>query len=157
MDNSEDRFYQLINHYRGDGPYLYEGDRVEIDAASGTFNLPFGYTNKRIAEKLKAQIDRCCHLSSAYTNPMSQEILARFMPHLPEGINRIKLRDVTGSGAVEGAIRMAQKYTGKSGVISLFTAHHGQSLATAQISGNAFRLEHFKVNIDDLELLEVRL
>ncbi len=42
---------------------------------------------------------------------------------------------------------MAQKRTGRSGVISLCLAHHGQSLATAQISGNAFRIRDFKVDV----------
>ncbi|MBJ7222326.1 MULTISPECIES: class-III pyridoxal-phosphate-dependent aminotransferase [unclassified Brenneria] len=143
-----DRFESMISRYKGDGPYLQVDDIKYIDAASGTFNLQFGYTNKRIADKLKAQIDRCAHLSSAYTREISQCILKKLIKHTPENIDRIWLRDVSGSGAVECAIRMAQKYTGRSGVISLFLAHHGQSLATAQISGNAFRIKHFHVNID---------
>lgn len=148
MNNKSSEFERMMGRYKGDGPYLHDGERVMIDAASGTFNLPFGYTHKRLANKLKQQIDRCAHLSSAYTRPITEHILKRLMPHLPEGIDRIWLRDVSGSGAVEGAIRMAQKYTGRSGVVSLFMSHHGQSLATTRISGNAFRLQHFTANID---------
>jgi 4-aminobutyrate aminotransferase-like enzyme len=80
---------------------------------------------------------------------MSQEILKKLTPYLPSEINRIWLRDVSGSVAVECAIRMAQKFTGRSGVITLYMAHHGQSLATAQISGNAFRIKDFQVVIPD--------
>ncbi|WP_108651035.1 class-III pyridoxal-phosphate-dependent aminotransferase [Dongshaea marina] len=148
MNNATDMFENLIGQYKGDGPYLHDGERKLIDAASGTFNLPLGYTNQRVADKLKQQIDRCTHLSSAYTKPISDHILTRLKKHLPENIDRIWLRDVSGSGAVEGAIRMAQKYTGRSGVISLFKSHHGQSLATAKISGNAFRLQNFTSSID---------
>ncbi|HGJ5877233.1 MAG TPA: aminotransferase class III-fold pyridoxal phosphate-dependent enzyme [Arsenophonus sp.] len=43
---------------------------------------------------------------------------------------------------------MSQKTTSRSGFISLYLAHHGQSLATAQISGNAFRIKNFRVNIE---------
>lgn len=148
MKTKDIEFEHMISRYKGDGPYLHDGDRVIIDAASGTFNLPFGYTHERLTEKLKQQIDRCAHLSSAYTKPIAEQILKRLKPHLPDGIDSLWLRDVSGSGAVEGAIRMAQKYTGRSGVISLFMSHHGQSLATARISGNAFRLHHFTANID---------
>lgn len=148
MNSKNDNFEQMMGRYKGDGPYLHVGEQVMIDAASGTFNLPFGYTHARLADKLKQQIDRCAHLSSAYTKPIAQQILNRLKPHLPAGIDSMWLRDVSGSGAVEGAIRMAQKYTGRSGVISLFVSHHGQSLATAGISGNAFRLRHFTANID---------
>lgn len=148
MNSEYDDFENLIGRFKGDGPYLYDGDRVMLDAASGTFNLPFGYTHTRLANKIKEQIDRCAHLSSVYTKPIAEQILNRLKPYLPEGIDSLWLRDVSGSGAVEGAIRMAQKYTGRSGVISLFLSHHGQSLATARISGNAFRLQHFSSNID---------
>lgn len=145
MTNS---IYDLLKQYKGDGPYLYIKDQKKIDAASGTFNLPVGYTNERIATKLKEQIDRCCHLSSNYTREISECILKKLIKYTPKDINRIWLRDVSGSGAVECAIRMSQKATGKSGVISLYLAHHGQSLATAQISGNAFRIKDFRINIE---------
>lgn len=148
MNSNRDDFDAMIGSFKGTGPYLYDGKTTLIDAASGTFNLPFGYTHPRLINKLKEQIERCAHLSSAYTKPLSENILTRLKPYLPAEINRIWLRDVSGSGAVEGAIRMAQKYTGRSGVISLFASHHGQSLATASISGNAFRLEHFANNIE---------
>ncbi|CDG19313.1 aspartate aminotransferase family protein [Xenorhabdus doucetiae] len=138
----------MLSRFIGHGPYLIIDGEKYIDAASGTFNLPLGYTNDRIAEKLKQQIDRCTHLSSAYTREMSQYILRKLVKYTPEGVDRIWLRDVSGSGAVECAIRIAQKATGRSGVISLFLAHHGQSLATAQISGNAFRIKDFHINID---------
>lgn len=138
---------EILDRFRGDGPYLYVDGRRLIDAASGTFNLPLGYTNEKIGARIKAQIDRGCHLSSAYTWEMSQIILRNLRKHLPEDLSRIWLRDVSGSGAVECAIRMAQKRTGRSGVMSFYLAHHGQSLATAQISGNAFRLQNFKVDI----------
>lgn len=148
MKSNRDNFDAMIGRFKGDGPYLRDGEIILIDAASGTFNLPFGYTHPRLTNKLKEQIERCAHLSSAYTKPMAENILAQLKPYLPVGINRIWLRDVSGSGAVEGAIRMAQKYTGRSGVISLFASHHGQSLATASISGNAFRLAHFANHIE---------
>lgn len=141
-------FQQIQSKYKGEGPYLFIDNNKYLDAASGTFNLPVGYTHKRIADKLKEQIDRCIHLSSAYTGEMSHCILQKLLKYLPEKINRIWLRDVSGSGAVECAIRMAQKKTGRAGVISLFLAHHGQSMVTAEISGNAFRIKNFHVNIE---------
>ncbi|PHM74512.1 aspartate aminotransferase family protein [Xenorhabdus kozodoii] len=138
----------MLSRYVGHGPYLIIDGEKYIDAASGTFNLPLGYTHDRMTEKLKQQIDRCTHLSSAYTREMSQYILSKLLKYTPEGVDHIWLRDVSGSGAVECAIRIAQKSTGRSGVISLFLAHHGQSLATAQISGNAFRIKDFHINIE---------
>lgn len=143
-----DILYDYLNKYKGDGIYLTIDGIRYIDAASGTFNLPLGYTNRRIAEKLKEQIDRCAHLGSLHTVAMSKIILEKLKKFLPHNLNRIWLRDITGSGAVECAIRIAQKYTQHSGVISLFMSHHGQSMATAEISGNSFRLKNFNISIN---------
>lgn len=54
----------------------------------------------RINDKLKQQIDRCTHLSSTFTREMSICILQKLTKYLPEKINRICFRDVSGSGAV---------------------------------------------------------
>lgn len=40
-------FEMLIVKYQGDGPYLIIDGNKYIDAASETFNLSLGYTNKR--------------------------------------------------------------------------------------------------------------
>jgi 4-aminobutyrate aminotransferase-like enzyme len=61
----------------------------------------------------------------------------------PENIRRVHLKVASGSGANEGAIKLAQRATGRRDVISLFRSHHGQTLATTAISGNAFRREPF--------------
>lgn len=139
---------EALSQYHGHGPFLDINGTPYLDIASGTFNLPLGYTHPRLTEALQGQLTRCAHLSSAFTRPISELLLARLRPYLPEGIERMWLRDVTGSGAVEGAIRMAQKATGRSGVLSLFKSHHGQSMITAQISGNAFRLAHFHASLE---------
>ncbi len=47
--------------------------------------------------------------------------------------------DITGSTANECAVKIAQKATGASDVISLFLSHHGQTQFATGISGNAFR------------------
>lgn len=144
MNNSLEK---QLERFQGDGAYLYIDGKKHIDAASGTFNLPLGYTNDSVGSRIKEQIDRGCHLSSSYTREMSQTLLERLRTYLPKDLSRTWIRDVSGSGAVECAIRMAQKHTGRSGVISFYLSHHGQSLATAQISGNAFRIQNFKVEI----------
>lgn len=61
---------------------------------------------------------------------------------MPDQINDFWFRDIVGSTANECAIKIAQKATGNSEIISLFLSHHGQSIFTTEISGNAFRKEH---------------
>src|SRR5690348_8996231 len=105
---------------RGDGVRLRVGGSSYIDCASGTFNLSLGYSAPDVRAALHEQIDRCCHLSSELTRAKSLEIFESLRGHLPEHIESYWFRDITGSTAVECALRIALKATGKTEIISLF-------------------------------------
>jgi 4-aminobutyrate aminotransferase-like enzyme len=127
----------------GRGVHLQVGGESYIDCASGTFNLSLGYSNRQVIDALHAQLERASHLSSDLTRVKSAEVFALMREFLPEHINAFWFRDITGSTANECAIRIAQKATGKSDIVSLFLSHHGQSAAATGISGNAFRQRSF--------------
>lgn len=131
----------------GEGVRLTLEGREYIDCASGTFNVSLGYSNRKIIEPLHRQLDRAAHLSSAFTAQKAQEIFAQLREFLPAQIDRFWFRDITGSTANECAIRMAQKFTGRSEVISLFLSHHGQSALATGISGNSFRQRAFSLPV----------
>lgn len=128
----------------GDGIFLRKDNGEEyLDAVSGTFNLSLGYNHPYISENLKKQIDQVIHMSSTFTGPYGDECLNEILTHAPENINSGWMRDITGSTANECAIRIAQKFTSKSDIISLYLSHHGQTMFTSSISGNSFRRKSF--------------
>ncbi|SFR80172.1 aspartate aminotransferase family protein [Anaeromicropila populeti] len=132
-----------LEKYSGKGINLYIDGKRYIDCASGTFNLSLGYSTEEHIEALCSQLHKCCHLSSSYTTEKSKEIFELMKEYLPEQIGAFWFRDIIGSSANECAIRIAQKATGKTDVISLFVSHHGQSSLTTCVSGNAFRRKSF--------------
>ncbi|MEU4160659.1 aspartate aminotransferase family protein [Actinoplanes sp. NPDC026670] len=131
--------------YVGDGIYLHVRGERFIDCASGTFNVSLGYSAPEIIEALHAQLDRTAHLSSDFTRSRSAEIFDLMRDDLPEHIGAFWFRDITGSGANEAAIRIVQKATGRSDIVSLFLSHHGQTVGTTGVSGNAFRQRSFSL------------
>lgn len=135
-----------LERYFGQGIYLYIDGKRYIDCASGTFNLALGYSAEEIVEAVDKQLHRCAHLSSTFTKEKSKEIFELLREFLPEQIDDFWFRDIIGSSANECAIRIAQKATGKSDIISLFLSHHGQSVLTTGISGNAFRRQNFSLS-----------
>lgn len=135
-----------LEKYIGQGIYLYVDGEKYIDCASGTFNLALGYSADEIIEAVDNQLHRCAHLSSVFTHEKSKEIFELLREFLPEQIDDFWFRDIIGSTANECAIRIAQKATGKSDVMSLFLSHHGQSVLTTGISGNAFRRKSFSLS-----------
>lgn len=132
------------DHLRGDGLWLttVDGTRL-LDAASGTFNLPLGYSHPHVVAAVKSQAARVAHVSSAFSKPLGDVLAERLLAHAPEHLNRSWIRDVTGSTANECAVKIAQVATGRRQVVSFFLSHHGQTMATTAMSGNAFRRARF--------------
>ncbi|MFJ4230556.1 aspartate aminotransferase family protein [Cellulosimicrobium cellulans] len=126
----------------GEGVYLIDEDgRSYIDCASATFNLSLGYGHPAVIAAMRAQADRLVHVTSGFQTEVINELCAMLVELAPAGMARAHLKVASGSGANEGAIKMAQRATGARDVITLFRSHHGQSALTASISGNAFRRE----------------
>jgi 4-aminobutyrate aminotransferase len=89
------------------------------------------------------QLRKCAHVSSSYSAPYAQAVLDALLELAPDNLGSGWMRDITGSTANECAIKIAQKSTGKTDVLSFHLSHHGQTLFTTAISGNAFRRTAF--------------
>ncbi|WP_372424443.1 aspartate aminotransferase family protein [Salinarimonas chemoclinalis] len=145
--------HAALGFTHGEGIRLVRADGARfIDAASGTFNVPLGYDNEAVVAPVLDQLARVSHLGSSFSRTESARLVERLVALAPGGMTRGWLRDLTGSTANECAVRIAQKATQKSGVLSLFLSHHGQTLFTTAISGNAFRKESFPVATADVSL-----
>lgn len=125
---------------RGDGVWLHCDDGPPyLDAVSGTFNLPLGYDHPQVVRCVSEQLGRIAHVSSHFAAQRVAALRQKLLAFAPPQIDAVWLRDITGSTAVEGAVKIAQKATGKTDIISLFHSHHGQTMYATAISGNAFR------------------
>jgi 4-aminobutyrate aminotransferase len=131
---------------RGDGLRLFCADGTEyLDAVSGTFNLPLGYNHPHVVDAVRRQAGLMSHLSSELARPYALRLLQRLSEFAVPGLTAGWIRDATGSTAVECAIKIAQKATGKSDVITLFHAHHGQTALMRSMSGPGWRRAAFPV------------
>ena len=132
---------------RAEGIYIWDtAGREYIDCASGTFDQPLGHGHPALIEAIKRQADSLAYAGSPVVGKIVGELAEKLISISPPNLNRVHLRDLTGSTAVEGAIKIAQAATGKRDVIALFGSHHGQTSWTTDISGNAFRREEIPVH-----------
>lgn len=128
----------------GKGIYLYDKNGKEyIDCAAGTFNLSLGYSHPEIIEAVKGQLDKLVHVTSSYMTDPVARLIEKLIEITPKSLTKIHLKVSGGSTANEGAIKMAQNYNGKSGVISLFRSHVGQTIYTMNASGLSNRRKPF--------------
>jgi 4-aminobutyrate aminotransferase-like enzyme len=123
---------------RGDNARLWDVDgRMYLDTMSGSAGPAMvGHANPRVAEAVAAQMARLPTTNILHQSAPVIEYCTRLSATAPEGLDRVALM-AGGGDAVEAAIKMAMRVTGKTEVLSLHGAYHGMSLATMSLAGIA--------------------
>ena len=150
MSRSEDvhelNYYKISDYRmrRGKGIYLYDADEREyLDCSSGTFNLSLGYGHPEVIAAVRDQAERLIHVTSSFQTGPVNELVRRLVEVSPSNLTKVHLKVSGGSTANEGAVKMAQAATGRRDVITLFRSHHGQTMMTTTLSGEAYRKAPF--------------
>jgi 4-aminobutyrate aminotransferase-like enzyme len=129
---------------RGRGVFLFDRDgKSYIDCASGTFNLILGYSNAEVLEAVAHQANQLVHVTSSFQSGPVDEMVRRLVEIVPDNLTTIHPKVCSGSTANEGAIKIAQHFTGNRDIITHFRSHLGQTMMMTSLSGNAFRKEPF--------------
>lgn len=129
---------------RGTGSFLYdESGREYLDFFSGAGTLSYGHNNPLLKERLIEYLrsDGVTHGLDMAT-VAKREFLRRFSDTIlrPRGlIYKVQFPGPTGTNAVEAALKLARKATGRSQVLFFHNAYHGMTLGALAVTGNAFK------------------
>lgn len=124
------------------GSFLYDEDGKEyIDFFCGAGGLNYGHNNEYIKEKVLEylQSDGVMHALDMYTAP-KREFLEFYEEKIlkPRGLNyKIQFPGPTGTNAVEAALKLARKVTGRSNVFAMMGGFHGMTLGSLALTTDA--------------------
>lgn len=109
----------------GKGAHLWDVDGNDyIDFMCGAGPGIFGYDNEEYIQALKEQLDTLYYLvSGAAQTPMEVELAEKFVQHVPCA-EKVRLC-LSGTEAVQLAIRLARAYTGRRYFIRFEGHYHG--------------------------------
>ncbi len=132
---------------RAEGVFLYGGDRQYIDLISGIGVSNVGHRHPKVVQAAKDQLDRYMHLMvyGEYIQSPQVKLAEALSKTLPSPLDNVYLLN-SGSEAVEGAIKLAKRYTGRPKILSCYDAYHGSSHGALSASGD----ENFKQNFRPL-------
>jgi diaminobutyrate-2-oxoglutarate transaminase len=125
---------------RAKGAELYdEGGRAYLDFLCGAGTLNYGHNPDHIKHRLIEHLteDRIVHGLDMYTT-VKRDFLAAFSATVlaPRGLDyKVQFCGPTGANAVEAALKLARKVTGRRGVVSFSGGFHGMSAGAAAVSG----------------------
>ncbi len=139
-----------------DGIYLYGPDKKKyIDLISGVSVCNAGHNNPKIAHAVTEQLKAYSHLMVYGEFIQSPQVqFADFLTSLlPEKLNNVYFVN-SGSEAIEGAMKLAKRYTGKTEIIACKNAYHGSSQGALSILGNEEMKQSFRPLLPDICFIE---
>jgi acetylornithine/N-succinyldiaminopimelate aminotransferase len=136
----------LLEIVSAEGIYLYSADgKKYIDLISGVSVSNTGHRHPKVVAAVKEQVDSYMHLM--VYGEMIQSPQVRYAERLT-GLLPARLDTCffvnSGSEAVEGALKLSKRFTGKSRILYFRNAYHGSTHGALSVQGgelfrNAFR------------------
>ncbi len=136
-------FPQTFDKARGSKIWATNG-KYYLDFLAGAGSLNYGHNNPTFKQALVSYItgDRICHSLDLHTQAKERFLRAfQDIILMPRDLNYVlQFTGPTGTNAVEAALKLARKVTGRTNVISFTNGFHGVTLGALALTGN----KHFR-------------
>jgi acetylornithine/succinyldiaminopimelate/putrescine aminotransferase len=138
------------------GIYLYGSDAKEyIDLVSGVAVSNLGHQHPDIINAVKNQADHYMHLMvyGEFIQSPQVKLAENLAGILPPQLHSTYFV-TSGSEAIEGAIKLAKRFTGRTEIIAFKNAYHGGTQGALSICGNEHLKNAFRPLLPDTRFLE---
>jgi acetylornithine/N-succinyldiaminopimelate aminotransferase len=142
---------------RAEGIYLFDkSGKCYIDLISGISVSSIGHRHPRVIQAIHNQLEQYMHLMVYGEYIQSTQVLLakKLAAILPLGLESCYFVN-SGSEAIEGALKLAKRYTGRSGIYSFKNAYHGSSHGSLSVMGNESFKQAFRPLLPDVHFLEI--
>lgn len=114
-----------------------------LDLISGIGVSSVGHRHPSVVNAIKNQVDHHLHVMvyGEFVQSPQVKLAEAIANTLPEHLNSVYLVN-SGSEAIEGAMKLAKRYSGKPNIVSCINAYHGSSHGALSLTGS----ESFKKN-----------
>ena len=122
---------------RGEGHHLWDdqGKRY-LDFACGIATTSLGHAHPAVNAAIHAQVDRLVHVSSGLGYVESVNLLAeRLAATCPAPLDTVFLAN-SGAEAIEAAMKLSRRVTGRPGYIAFRNAFHGRTYGAASLTSS---------------------
>ncbi len=150
---SEHPLAMEISHAKGS--YIYDTNgKAYLDFVAGVSANTLGHQPKRVNDAIKAQLDKYSHVMvyGEFAQHPATEFCKLLATHLPEPLNKTYLVN-SGTEAIEGALKLARRVTGRSQWISCYNAYHGNTMGSMSVMGYEERKQIFRPLIPDVDFI----
>lgn len=141
---------------KAEGVYLFDvSGKKYIDLISGISVSNVGHRHPKVLSAIKEQLDKYMHLMvyGEYIQSPQVQLAKLLTDNLPPNLNSVYFVN-SGSEAIEGAMKLAKRATGRTEIISFKNAYHGSTQGSLSIMGNEEFKNAFRPLLPDTRQIE---
>jgi len=135
-------FPLLLEFERAEGVYMYDKyGRAYVDLISGIGVSNLGHSHPYVVTAIKDQLDKYMHLMvyGEYVQTPQIRFAEKLISILPPNLQSVYFTN-SGAEAVEGALKLSKRFTGRPQIIAFHNSYHGSTQGALSVMGN----EEFK-------------
>ena len=120
------------------GSYIYDvNGKAYLDFIAGVSACSLGHSNPIITDAVKKQLDKYTHVMvyGEYVQSPQYKLAKLLANNLPENLSTTYFVN-SGAEAIEGAMKLAKRATGRPEIISCKNSYHGSTHGALSIMGN---------------------
>ena len=133
-----------ISHAKGS--YIYDTKGVaHLDFVAGVSACSLGHSHPRVVKAITEQAQKYMHVMvyGEYVQSPAVALTKLLAQHLPDPLETTYLVN-SGTEAIEGALKLARRATGRAEIIYANLAYHGNTMSALSVMGYEQRKEAFK-------------
>ncbi|MCK8141659.1 aspartate aminotransferase family protein [Flavobacterium sp. I-SCBP12n] len=137
------------------GSYIYDtNNKKYLDFVAGVSACPLGHQHPRVNQAIKDQLDKYSHVMvyGEYSQSPAVEYCKLLASLLPSSLDKTYLVN-SGTEAIEGALKLARRTTGRGQLISCHNAYHGNTMGSMSVMGFEERKQVFRPLIPDVDFI----
>ena len=141
---------------KASGSYIYDTNNNKyLDFVAGVSASNLGHNNKKIKKAVLKQIDLYWHVMvyGEFIQKPTVKLCKLLSQNLPKLLSNTYLTN-SGTEAIEAAMKLAKRVTGKSELIAAKNGYHGNTQGAMSIMGFEERKRAYRPLIPDIKFIE---
>ncbi|MDT0687484.1 aspartate aminotransferase family protein [Autumnicola psychrophila] len=142
-----------VSHARGSYIYTTDG-RKHLDFVAGVSACSLGHCHPAVVNAIKDQAEKYLHVMvyGEYAQEPAVELTKLLATYFPDNIKKTYLTN-SGTEAIEGALKLARRATGRSEIIAAKDAYHGNTMGSLSLMSMEERMAPFRPLIGDISFI----
>ena len=143
-----------IEVVKAKGSYIYDKKKKYLDFVAGVSVCNLGHSDKRVIKATVNQLKKYSHVMvyGEFALEPSINLCGLLVENLPKNLNSVYLTN-SGTEAVEAALKLCKRITGRSKIISSKNSYHGSTHGSLSVSGYEKRKRAYRPLLSNINYL----